>query len=118
MPIYQLLNTIYLNKTTGCYEKIITINRRPDDKDLNNVIKTIKNEKLSSFKSFNDEYDKHCLYAFINPKTNEFIKQNEIDILFTILIDKNYTIQYQMTSLFNKNSTNTNHNLICFISKN
>ena len=47
MPIYQLLNSIYLNKFTGCYEKIITLNRDPKDKSLDNILKNIKKTKLN-----------------------------------------------------------------------
>ena len=60
---------------------------------------------------------KHCIQAFINPKTKQFIHKDEIDVLFSLLIDQDYTIQYEMTKMFNNNNNNNNPNLICFISK-
>ena len=119
MTVFQLYNHIYLNNFNGCYEKIIIINRDPKDDKLKKYIKVIKQQTLSPFKSFDCcEEPTYCTFAFINPKTNKFIKKREIDLLFTILIDNGYSIQYEMTKLFNNNSTNPNPNLICFISKN
>lgn len=119
MPVFQILNHIYLNKFNGCYEKIIILNRNPNDEKLKPFLKTIRNEKLSEFQSFDCcNKQKHCIQAFINPKTKQFIHKDEIDVLFSLLIDQDYTIQYEMTKMFNNNNNNNNPNLICFISKN
>lgn len=118
MTVFQLQNQIYLDKFTGCYKKIIIINRLPEDDSLKSLIKTIRREKLSEFKSFDCcNGESSCIYAFINPQNNQFIDMDNIDILFSLLINKGYTVQYSMTKLISNNS-NSNPNLICFISKN
>ena len=54
----------------------------------------------------------HCLNIFIHPETKQYIKSDQLDVLFSLLIDAGYTIEYEMTKLVK------NKNIICFISKN
>ena len=52
-----------------------------------------------------------CLTIFKHPTTDEFIKENEIDVLFTELINAGYTIEYEMSKIIKDKK------IICFISK-
>ena len=82
------------------------------DISLNNITKTISREKLSPFQTFSTccEYPS-CLKVFINQNNGELLIENNIDILFSQLIDAGFTIEYEMTKLVKDNK------IICFISK-
>ena len=51
------------------------------------------------------------MLAFIDPTTKEFLTEEHIDQIFSILIDNNYTLEYEMTKLIK------DVKLICLISK-
>jgi hypothetical protein len=110
--IYKLYKTTYLDKFDKCYKNIITINKNPNDINLNNVLKQISRPKLSSFEGFDccSNYNS-CMLAFIDPTTKEFLTEEHIDQIFSILIDNNYTLEYEMTKLIK------DVKLICLISK-
>ena len=110
MTVYQLLYQTYLNKFTKCYSNIIIINKDPNDISLNPVLKIIPNQKLSIF-DYNCCDRPHCLHAFIDPSTQKFITFDNIDFVFTKLVDAGYTLEYEMAKLVK------NKKLICFISK-
>lgn len=112
MPVYKLMEAIYLNKYDKCYTNIITISKNPNDPNLNNIIKTLPKQKLSIF-DYNSSCCEtpHCILTFIHPQTKKLLKTDEIDVLFTELINAGYTIEYEMTKLIK------NKKIICFISK-
>jgi len=110
--IYKLHKTTYLDKFNKCYKNIITINKNPNDTNLNNVLKQISRSKLSSFEGFDCcSNNSSCILAFIDPITKEFLTEEHIDQIFTILIDNNYSLEYEMTKLIK------DVKLICLISK-
>jgi len=112
MPVYQLNTQVYLDNYNKCYTNIISISKNPNDPSLNHIIKTISRQKLSIFDNLSPCCDvPSCLPVFINPNNNNFIKENELDILFTELVNAGYTIEYEMTKLVK------NKKIICFISK-
>ena len=79
---------------------------------LNHIIKIIPRPKLSDFNRFSSCCEiSHCLIVFKHPTTDEFIKENEIDVLFTELINAGYTIEYEMSKIIKDKK------IICFISK-
>ena len=115
MTICKIMKTVYLDKFSKCYKNIFYISNPPmDDINLNLITKVISKEKVSPFHTFSTCCDNpHCLKVFINKKNNnEFLKENEIDILFSQLIDSGYKIEYEMSKLINEK------NFVCLISKN
>ena len=48
--------------------------------------------------------------AFIDPNTKEFLTEEHIDQVFSVLIDNGYTLEYEMTKLLKDNK------LVCLIS--
>ena len=110
--IYKLYKTIYLDKYDKCYKNIITINKNPNDTGLNNVLKQVSTNKLSPFEGFDCCSTKpSCTLAFIDPNTKEFLTDENIDQVFSILIDNGYTLEYEMTKLIK------DIKLVCLISK-
>jgi len=110
--IYKLYKTIYLDKYNKCYKNIITINKNPNDPALTNVLKQVSRQKLSPFEGFDCcKENNSCILAFIDPNTKEFLIEDNIDQVFSILIDNDYKIEYKMTKLIKDSK------LICLISK-
>lgn len=116
MPTYQLTSEVYLDKQNKCYKKIITINTSPDDPILNNIVKTVRREKLSEFQGYGNPCNcyKHCLYAILHPKNlRNFLCLDDIAELFTFLTTNGYTIDTSISKLLLKK----NKDIICFITK-
>ena len=110
--IYKLYKTTYLDKFNKCYKNIITINKNPNDPLLINVLKQVSRQKLSPFEGFDCcSSEPSCILAFIDSNTKEFLTEDNIDQVFSILIDNGYTLEYEMTKLLKDNK------LICLISK-
>ena len=110
--IYKLYKTTYLDKYDKCYKNIITINKNPNDNGLNNVLKQVSRQKLSPFEGFDCcSTQTSCIMAFIDPTTREFLTDENVDQVFSILIDNNYILEYEMTKLIK------DPKLICLISK-
>ncbi len=110
--IYKLYKTTYLDKYDKCYKNIITINKNPNDNGLNNVLKQVSRQKLSPFEGFDCcSTQPSCIMAFIHPTTREFLTDENVDQVFSILIDNNYVLEYEMTKLIK------DPKLICLISK-
>ena len=116
MTVYKILKYIHLDKFNSCYQKILIINKNPNDPKLKPFLQTIRREKVSPFK-FNNccLEESHCIQAFLHPTTKKLLDIKNIDILFSILTDNDYKLEYDMTNLFNKNSNNSNKDFICFI---
>jgi hypothetical protein len=115
MNTYQLSTHIYLDSIAECYKKIIIINQMPKG-PLQSYIRTIQNKKLSPFQSnSNCCPEPACLFAILNPKTGGLLCMNEIATLFSFIILKGYTIQYNLTKIMLK-STEKINKLICYIS--
>lgn len=113
MPIHKIIKIVHLDKFTKCYKNIFSISNLPHDNSLNLITKIISKEKLSPFHTFSSCCDNHsCLKVFINKSNNELLKENEIDVLFSQLIEAGFKIEYEMSKLMNEK------NFICFISKN
>ena len=110
--IYKLYKTTYLDKHDKCYKNIITINKNPNDPSLNSVLKQVSRQKLSSFEGFDCcSNQPSCIFAYIDSNTKEFLTEENVDQVFSILIDNQYTLEYEMTKLLKDNK------LICLISK-
>jgi len=113
MPIYRLNKQVYLDKFNKCYFNTISVSQNPNDPSLNHIITTISKQKLSIF-DYNTPCCEtpSCITLFKNPNTHKYLKEQEIDILFTELISAGYTIEYEMSKLIKDKK------FICFISKN
>jgi hypothetical protein len=118
MTIFKISKYIHLDKFNGCYEKVLIINKDPEDIKLKPYLKTVRREKLSPFK-FNNccSNQPHCIKAFINPSTQNLLNIEDMDVLFTLLTDNDYKIEYEMTKMVNENTNHSNKDLICYISK-
>jgi len=113
MPLYKINKIVHLDKITKCYKNIFSINNAPNDISLNSITKIISREKLSPFHTFSSCCNNNsCLKVFINFNNNQLLKETDIDILFSQLIDAGFTIEYKMSKLVKEK------NFICFISKN
>ena len=115
MTVYQIIETTYLDRFNKCYINVLSINNNPCDKKLNSIIKTVPRVKLSPF-----EYNSPCCeqpacqHLFKNPETEKFLTIDNIDFLFTKLIEAGFKIETELTRLLKKK----NDKLICLISKN
>tara|TARA_B100001287_G_C22541568_1_gene462413 strand:- start:30 stop:386 length:357 start_codon:yes stop_codon:yes gene_type:complete len=118
MTIYKLSSYIHLDSIDKCYKKIIIVNNKPCDINFLNIIKTIPRKKNSKYENiYCCESPPHCIHAIMNPKNkNEFINVDDIDILLSYLMEKDYKIESQLTDIFLKNKL-YKENLICIVSK-
>lgn len=118
--VYILYNQPYLNKFTGCYQNIITINKYPYG-NLSRLVKKIQFPILSSFQEFNQCNNRvKCGYAISsNCNPCQLMTVEEIPELFSFLISNNYEIDTKLTKMMvngNTNFLNTNEGeIICFI---
>ena len=88
------MSYIYLDNFNQSYKKIIIVNSNPNDSDINEIIKIIPKRKKSIF-DYPSMYEKnpYCVYAFLNPNDkSQFISVDDIDILLSYLIKKNYKV--------------------------
>ena len=112
MTIFKICKTVYLDKITKCYKNIFYINNPSNDISLNLITKVISPVKLSPFQTFSNCCEKSsCMRVFINFNTKELLKEDEIDILFSQLINAGFNIEYKLTKLIKEK------NVICLISK-
>ena len=115
MTVYKIKQQVYLDKYNKCYKNIVIINKNPNDKTLSNYLKIISRQKLSEFDYFCPcDSSPHCLIAFKDPDNlNELLKIDDMEKIFTILIDSGFTIEHNLTKLLKKKDDK----LICFVSK-
>ena len=112
MVVYKLNKLVYLDKHNKCYFNTLSISSNPNDPSLNHILTTISRQKLSVF-DYNSACCEvpGCLNVFKHPATDKLLKEHEIDILFSELINAGYTIEYEMSKLIKDSK------VICFISK-
>ena len=83
---------------------------------------TMKKHSICFFKkytlSLSISNTPYCVYAFLNPNDkSQFISVDDIDILLSYLIKKNYKVENEFTTLMCNNPKQIDKNLICYISK-
>ena len=67
------------------------------------MVKELPRQKLSPFDYDCNCYRKpHCLFAIIDPETHDFIRADEIETAVDLILNSNYTINYQLTKLVKK----------------
>ena len=102
---YKVQEEVFLDKLNKCYVKILKLNKKPENSPLKENIKELPRQRLSPFDyNCNCQTQPHCIFAFINPNTGDFIKSDEIEVAVDLLINSNYTINYQLTKLVKKKS--------------
>ena len=117
MTIYQIKEDIYLDyfEEVDSIPKDTYIAELAED-EQQNILNTFLENKFNIFHGIvcSCENKPHCLITFKNPQnTNEFLQINDIDQIFTILVEAGFKIEYEMTKLLKKK----NNKLICFVSK-
>ena len=116
MPTYSITTQIYLNNLTQQYDKVISINKKPEG-PLKSHIRQLYSRRLSEFKVNNSTF-RNCIYAIINPETNNPFCYTEIDDFINFIVDEGYDIQYDLTKLMIKNKSRSSEmgNLLFYIS--
>ena len=64
-------------------------------------IKELPRQRLSQF-DYDCKTRPHCLFAFINPESGDFIQSDEIEVAIDLLINSNYTVDYKLTKMVKK----------------
>lgn len=100
----------------GIYKSIVTV-RKPVNGPLASYIVQLRQNKLSAFHI--DNLSCNCIYAVRSLKDNtSLMLEDEIDTLLEFLIDNNYTINTEITTLINNNHrlkrSPNQKNLICY----
>ena len=93
MSTTSIYYTTYYNNIDNSYKNILTLNELPND-TLKPYTKYIKINNISPFQSNNNK----CIYAIID-SNNEFITLENITAFTNILININYSIDYDATKL-------------------
>ena len=119
MTIYKITTEVYLDPYNKSYYHIFTISPNINNDALNVFLKNTPYKKLSPFDYPSPHEDiHHCIQAFLNPKDkSKYLEIKHIDILFNILIDNGYKIEYDMTKLFKDCKNHSESNIICYVSK-
>ena len=111
--MYQISSSIYLNKKTDCYERLLTIYPSPNNSS-ELKIKCIKNNDLSKFNRVNREncncQTNNSLFLIINPDTNSPYCINELPSFINMLQSTTYSIEYNLSKLFS-NQENIQDNI-------
>lgn len=95
---YSIINQLYYNSITQCYQKILVIDRKPIG-PLQNIVKTLHTPKLSPFQYATPCSPlKLCSLAIYNPyNKSELLSPHTLPILISFLQNNGYTINSQLT---------------------
>lgn len=118
MRYYTISAEPYYDSSIEQYIKILTISGEPDG-PLKDITRKMNRSKLSPFQEENrNTYcSNSCIYALLDLNNkNNFMCVDNTPILFTFLLNNNYTIDYNMTKLMNKSDVKMNNSLLCYIS--
>ena len=119
MTIYKIHTNVYLDNYDKTYYHIFTISPSIKNDKLNNYLKPVPFKRLSPFDypSPNEEIH-HCVQAFLNPQNkNKYLEVKYTEVLFNLLIENGYTIEYELTKLIKLGKHQTQNNIICYASK-
>lgn len=108
--MFKISKQVYLDTFTKCYKNIVILSKLPEnDTQIKKYVRTIPRNKLSPFKTFDCCNEQpHCVHAFINPDSREFIPIEKIDRVIDILNTLGYMIDYDLTKIMLKNKTDKN----------
>jgi len=116
MELYSLSSIPYYNSIVQEYTNILTLNKMPDG-PLKDICKQIRQNKLSPFEANTNLCRKpNCIIA-IKDDTNScgFLCIDDLPNLFEFLINNGYTIDQNITKVFQKTNVKMNGELICII---
>ena len=116
MGIYKVLSYIWLDGINKCYKKILVVNNKPENSAFKNIIKTFPIKRKSPY---DDIYccdgPPHCVHGILNPKNKrEFLGVNDVDILFTFLVENNFKLEETLTDILMKNKIYHHHLVMVF----
>jgi hypothetical protein len=125
----SLYSQPYLDLNNQCYKNIVVVNVKPKG-PLGNFVRLVKFPVLSEFKQNYCNSNNLCGYALIslyeinngNCSSSSLMDVNEIPDLISFLLENGYTIDTNITKMFNTSNirfnTNIGNELICFITYN
>ncbi len=102
--MYKLMNQVVLSN--GQYSHCVTIDRMPSEDELKTLVKVVLHKKNSPFQG-----RATCIFAIQNPEKDEWLKLNDITILFSHLIKNGWTIHTDITKMMK------DKDVICYVSK-
>ncbi len=105
MGIYQVLSYIWLDNMNKCYKKILVVNNKPENSAFSSIIKTFPIQKKSPYDDiYCCDQPPHCVHGILNPNNKlEFLGVNDVDILFTFLVENNFKLEETLTNVLMKN---------------
>jgi hypothetical protein len=122
----SLFSQPYLDKYNQCYKNIVVVNLKPQG-PLGELVHFTHFPPLSEFQEYNNcSPNKNCGFAirrlgncYYNNCKDDFMRVDEIPDLISFLTSNGYTIDTDITKMFNTSdiqfNTNTGNKLICFI---
>lgn len=110
---FSIHTTTLYKSDDQCYIKVLCLDRQPDNESvLNHIVKRVKNNKLSTFKQEDDP----CIFIIMNPTNlGAYAQIDNIQIVFSWLIQRGFTIDTNLTQMFLHGDTRTKNTFICFI---
>lgn len=116
--MHSVHSTIILTRQDECYETIITIQPKPKG-PLSTHIRQVRSRELSQFQHANKtncvscNYNS-CVYAIINPVTHNPFCIDQMADCVELLLSNGYTIDYKLTKLLDKHSSNISESKLLF----
>ena len=88
------------------YYEILGVSKTASEDELKTLVKVVLHKKNSPFQG-----RATCIFAIQNPEKDEWLKLNDITILFSHLIKNGWTIHTDITKMMK------DKDVICYVSK-
>lgn len=114
--VYIISSQIHYDGIKGCYMRIMTIDRKPSG-PLANLTRTLHTSKLSPFQDTSPccEND-HCILALYSVTNGKILQPCDQAILLSFLIQNGYTVDSNVTTIFQNNRVkSSNKKQIMFV---
>ena len=115
--MYTLSSQTIYDEVKQRYINIYVLDRKPTG-DLEKIVRPLRVSKLSPFQDTHDDNCRpcKCSQAVYNPhQSNEFLCIDDIAILFTWLLEHDYTIDTSLTQMMNDSTVRFKKRFVCFI---
>ncbi len=114
--MYQVSVKPYYDSICQGYRQLLVVYPKPKGALLS-IIKQLAPSKLSPFKQFSDcDPYPSCFYAILNPQNKcDFLRVDDIALLFCFLTENGYTINTQVTKIMMKAQTQIQDTLLFYI---
>ena len=106
--LYVLKRLIYYDSVSGDYLNLISINKKPNDDNINKYIKYLHYKSISPYDRFNSS---SCIYVFVNDC--KYYEEEDIEEVLCLLMENGYKLEHELT----KNMCKKNKDVIYYISK-